>query len=90
MNPSFCIRDTPSSLQNLTKFLKIKHGAQTTQGVQSHLRTYLNDQIKRYSMTKRSLHCREEEFPETIRYMLQIVDREQSFLEGALDSTYSH
>lgn len=84
MNPFFCVRDA-SSLDSITKFLQIKHGLETTHEVQPHLRKYLNNRIKRYLVTKRSSHCSGENLPQSIRYMLQIVDREQTFLENALD-----
>lgn len=96
MNPSFCIRDAPS-LDKVAQFLRIKHGMGSNDdiiGLASdiipHLTQILRDRIRRYTATKRSTFCDDATLPTAVKQMLQIVDREQIYLEDALNIVMAH
>ena len=96
LNPSFCVRDI-SSLERVVQFIRIKHGLMTnhseSQGLSSdvipHLKQYLSGRIHRFVSSKRSKLCESKNLTTSIQMIMQIVEREQSYFETALQQISS-
>jgi len=92
LSPSFCIRDG-SSLNRVAQFLRIKYGLHSeeyddsplTGDVIPYIQRHLQERLRRYTLTKRTLDHNESRYANAIKTMIAIVEKEKHYFETALN-----